>query len=146
VGSGKPNKSDFIRSMPDATAAEVVAAAKANGFSFDSRYVSTIRSNARAAAKRRAGSAKHITTPAPAKRGPGRPKKIVAAQPSAVTAAVKRGPGRPPRAVTPAASGGSHERTLRAAVSTYILEYGIASARSVVEDVAAKLRTAAGAQ
>lgn len=53
--AGGPNKSDFVRSMPNAKAGEVVAAAKAKGLTITAGLVYAVRSAGKAA-KPKAGS------------------------------------------------------------------------------------------
>jgi hypothetical protein len=48
----KLNKSEFVRSMPDAKASDVVAAAKKKGIKLSDRYVYVIRSSDKAKARR----------------------------------------------------------------------------------------------
>jgi len=55
--STKPNKSAFIRSMPNATAAEIIAAAKGKGMTLSSAMVYVVRSKDKGA-KRRPGRPK----------------------------------------------------------------------------------------
>ncbi len=61
-------------------AADVVKAAAANGIKLTDKFVHTIRYNAKVAAGKRAGKGAAASTSvaaAPAKRGPGRPRKVV---------------------------------------------------------------------
>ena len=65
---GSQNKSAFVRSLPASMSPkEVVVKAKAAGITLTEKYVSTIRYNAKQAAKKKSGGAP--------KRGPGRPRK-----------------------------------------------------------------------
>jgi hypothetical protein len=60
-------------------AADVVKAAAANGIKLTDKFVHTIRYNAKVAAGKRAGKGAAASTSvaaAPAKRGPGRPRKV----------------------------------------------------------------------
>ena len=93
--SGKLTKSAFIRSMPTATPKEIARAAKAKGLVFSEKYVSTIRYNARNAAKAggKEGPAKATTAevaPTASKRGPGRPRMTNTSPPVKTTAAMLR--------------------------------------------------------
>jgi hypothetical protein len=71
----KSNKSAFVRSLPPTMpAADVVKAAGAKGMKLSVKFVHTIRYNAKKLAAKKGGAP---TASAPAKRGPGRPRKMV---------------------------------------------------------------------
>jgi hypothetical protein len=77
--SEKINKSAFVRSLPATMSAQdVVKAAAAKGIKLGDKFVHTIRYNAKVSAAKKAGKsspASTSTASAPAKRGPGRPRK-----------------------------------------------------------------------
>ena len=88
--AAKINKSAFVRSLPASmSATDAVKAAAAKGIKLSDKFVHTIRYNAKVAAQKKAsksGSAPVATastastpTASTAARGPGRPRKVVAA-------------------------------------------------------------------
>jgi hypothetical protein len=72
------NKSAFVRSLPATMpAVEVVKVAATKGIKLGEKFVHTIRYNAKkAAAKKTGGAPSSLAVP---QRGPGRPRKVVAA-------------------------------------------------------------------
>lgn len=73
----KINKSAFVRGLPSSTpAADVVKAAAAKGMKLSVKFVHTIRYNAKKSAAKKGGGSTALVA-APAKRGPGRPRKAV---------------------------------------------------------------------
>jgi hypothetical protein len=65
------SKTAYVRGLPESMPAEeVVAKAAAEGIALSKNHVNTIRSLARTAAAKKVGKG-------PAKRGPGRPRKVV---------------------------------------------------------------------
>jgi hypothetical protein len=72
MAAKKINKSEFVRGLPASMPApEVVKAAAAKGIKLSVKFVHTIRYNAKVSARKKAGGA------AP-KRGPGRPRAVLA--------------------------------------------------------------------
>jgi hypothetical protein len=70
MASRKVNKSAFVRGLsPTLSAGDVVKAAAAKGIKLTDKFVHTIRYNAKKSAAKKAGGG------APARRGPGRPRR-----------------------------------------------------------------------
>jgi hypothetical protein len=122
--SGSQSPSDFIRAMPDAPPAEILQAAKKAGLNFSRSLIYMVRSNERAQGK------------------PGRPSK-----PAAKAAAPARSPARVPSSASRASTssgGGDAEAAFRSAAVTFVLERGLGTAQSVLDEVVARLRSATG--
>lgn len=129
-------KADYVRSLgSEVTPAEIMARAEKDGVKLTLGYVYNIRKVTKKQGKKGSAPPKASVAPAPVKRGPGGPRNDVA------TAAPKRGPGRPPTVAV--GNGGVDERTLRSALSAFVVEHGLAAARAIFEDLGARMRAAA---
>lgn len=127
------SKADFIRSLGNAPAKEVVAKAKEAGITLSEAYVYKLRSNERLAAKRGNASSKAAAKKAPA------PKKRAAKAPAKKGAAKAAAPKAEAPAAAPAAPARSGGKTNEEKFVDLVLELGIANS----EELFAKVRSRA---
>jgi hypothetical protein len=135
--AGKQSKSDFVRSFPATTRAnDIVAAAKTKGMKLSVGYVYNIRT----AENARAGKPKRSRSP---RGGQSVVKKAAPSLGGQARAAQVREARRAAPPAAPRATEGDAEGAFRSAAVALILERGIATAREVLDQISAKLRSAA---